>query len=260
MEYYRHVYHFSKRWDGKASLQGKDVIVYCEQGYGDIIQFLRYVYPLKQLGCKVFVHAPKALHPLLPYVDGVDEVLDKENPKLPPHDYHILSLSLPEKLKLTTIPTAPYIRYPYSAEIDGHWKYKIGIAWEGAVQNAMNERRSCPLKHFGALLTPDTGLFMLQKEVISPQFSQDVNFDIFGMNIEHFGHVADLINAMDYVVTVDTAVLHLAGAMGKRTYGLLCPDADPRWGVAKWYDTVTLLKSDNWAMMLATVNPNSKAL
>ena len=248
MEYYRHVYHFSKRWDGKTPLKGKDVIIYCEQGFGDIIQFIRYAAPLKEHGCKVLVHAPVELHPVLQYVDGVDGLLDKKDPKIPEHDFHVPSLSLPEKLygKPPYIPTAPYIKFPRAADIGNEWKRKIGVVWEGSVQNSMNDQRSCPLKHFKALVTPDTGLFMLQNKVISEQFCRDVEFDLHGINIEHFGHVAELINAVDYVVTVDTAALHLAGAMGKRTFGILCEDADPRWNVAKWYDSVVLIKSPKW--------------
>jgi hypothetical protein len=128
MEYYRHVYHFSKRWDGKASLQGKEVIIYCEQGFGDIIQFMRYAAPLKERGCRVLVHAPNELHPVLKYVNGIDEILDKKDPKIPPHDYHVLSLSLPEKLGISVIPTSPYVKFPRHADLGNEWKYKIGIA------------------------------------------------------------------------------------------------------------------------------------
>jgi hypothetical protein len=199
------------------------------------------------------VHAPNELHPVLKYVNGIDEILDKKDPKIPPHDYHVLSLSLPEKLGISAIPTSPYVKFPRHADLGNEWKYKIGIAWEGSLANPMNDRRSCPLKYFKTLLKPDTGLFMLQNKVNNPQFSEGVDFDLYGVQTDHFGHVAEIINAVDYVVTVDTAALHLAGAMGKRTYGLLSQDADLRWQVAKWYDTVTLLKSDNWEMSLAMV-------
>lgn len=260
MEYYRHTYFFSKNWDGKESLLNKTVIVYCEQGFGDIIQCSRYIPLLKQKGCKVILHAPVELHSVLKYVNGVDECLDKFDPKLPQHDYHVLSLSLYEKLVNDSFDEAgeSYINYPTVAEIGNNWKHKIGIAWEGNPGNPKNEQRCCPLKYFKKLLTPDAGLFMLSNEVYSPQFSQDVDFDLFSIKIENFGDVASLINAMDYIVTVDTAVLHLAGAMGKKTYGLLATDHDLRWSVANWYKSVTLLKTDNWENALTFLNPDTK--
>lgn len=262
MEYYRHAYHFSRNWDGKASLVNKRVLVYCEQGFGDIIQCLRYIPLLKQKGCHVILHAPVELNPVLKYVDGVDEVFDKANPALPAHDFHVLSLSLHEKLLgiCSEIPMTPYINYPRMAEIGNNWKHNIGIAWEGNPLNPMNDRRCCPLKHFKKLLAPETGLFMLQNNVYNPELVEGVDFDIYSIKINDFGDVAELVNAMDYIVSVDTAVLHLAGAMGKRAYGILCMEPDPRWVVTNWYKSITLLKGDNWESLLTLLNPEVKAL
>jgi ADP-heptose:LPS heptosyltransferase len=246
MEFYRHVYRYSKRWDGKESLEGKVVCVYCEQGYGDIIQFLRYLKPLKERGCKVIVAAPEALHPLLYSIEGVDDFYDKQCSVLPKHDLHILSLSLPFLLDVKEIPSSPYVKYNKQADLEEYSKgTKIGIAWEGSPEHPKNQDRCCLLKHFKVLLEKDVTLFMLQNKVYISDLVKEVDFPIYSIPINNFGDTASLINAVDFVVTVDTSILHLAGAMGKRTYGILGVDADPRWSVGKWYDTVTLLQG-NW--------------
>lgn len=257
MEFYRHVYSFSKRWNGKDSLLDKKVIVYCEQGFGDIIQFLRYIKPLKERGCEVTLHIPEALHPILSGVEGVDHFFDKQSSVLPKHDYHILSLSLPFLLGIEEISSAPYINYTKTADLDNadfeNKGINVGIAWEGSPEHPKNIDRCCPLKHFGILLEDKMNLFMLQNKVNLEDLIEDVNFDIYSIPINDFGDTASLINAMDFVVTVDTAILHLAGAMGKRTYGILGSDPDPRWKVANWYDSVTLLQSDSWEHLFSII-------
>jgi ADP-heptose:LPS heptosyltransferase len=247
MEFYRHVYKYSKRWNGKESLLNKKIILYCEQGYGDIIQFLRYIKPLKETGCHVTLAIPTELHPILSGVEGVDGFFDKQCSVLPKHDFHILSLSLPFLLKQIDIPTEPYVTFDKKADLEEHVKKrKIGIAWEGSPDHPKNFDRCCPLRHFKALLKDNnTSLFMLQNKVYMPQLTEGVDFDIYGIPISDFGDTASLINAVDFVVTVDTSILHLAGAMGKHTFAVLGPEKDPRWEVSTWYDSVTLL-SGKW--------------
>jgi hypothetical protein len=242
MEYYRHVYHFSPKWNGKDSLAGKTVIVYCEQGFGDIIQMVRWIPALKEQGCNVILHAPAAIHPVLQCLDV--DLLDKNDPKLPKHNYHILSLTLPFRLGVG-IPPAPYLKYDRIADVsDCDAKIKIGIAWEGSPEHPKNIDRCCPLKHFGILLEPGTALFMLQNKIHLPELTEGVDFDLYGSEIKDFGDTAALMNAMDLIVSVDTSILHLAGALGKRAYGILHEDADPRWKIANWYDSVSLLQGD----------------
>lgn len=249
MEFYRHTYSFSKRWDGKSSLENKRIILYCEQGNGDIIQFLRYIPNLTLHGCNIIVAAPKPIHPLLECIDGVDEVFEKQSSILPKHDYHILSLSLPFLLDIKDIDRSPYIHYKKVADLEEHKdSIKIGIAWEGSPDHPRNTDRCCPLKHFKILMEDNVKFFMLQNKICLENLLEDVddNFPLYGIPINDFGDTASLINAMDFVVSVDTAALHLAGALGKRTYGVLGAEADPRWKVANWYDSVTLIQSDPW--------------
>lgn len=254
MEFYRQVYRYSKRWDGKASLDGKRVIVYCEQGFGDIIQFLRYIKTLKGTGCYTILAIPCELHPLLSGVEGVDEFFDKNCSVLPKHDFHVLSLSLPFLLGAEEISSQPYISYDVKADLGGYSKgTKIGIAWEGSPDHPKNLDRCCPLKKFKTLIEDDTTLFMLQNKIHLTELVEDVDFDIFSIPIKDFGDTASLINAVDFVVTVDTSILHLAGAMGKRTYGIMGTELDPRWNVSNWYESVSLLTGE-WDHLFHVIN------
>ena len=92
MEYYRSVYRDSNRWDGKSSISDK-IVVYCEQGSGDIIQFLRFIPLLPE--CHIILHCPKSLHRLIEEQNWGVELFDKFDPNIPKHDFHVLSMDLP---------------------------------------------------------------------------------------------------------------------------------------------------------------------
>lgn len=245
MEYYRYVFRHSKRWNRE---ENKRVIVYCEQGYGDIIQFSRYIPYLKDRCSEVILYCPKALHRLFEQFDC--QLTDKKVEDLPPHDFHVLSLSLPFVLDKWDI-TAPYIQVAETEETPICFKnlVKIGVAWEGNQNNEMSPLRDCPYSYFKSLISDNSALFMLQRG--SDSLTDDLlnEIPINGIQINDFYDTARLINAMDIVVSVDTAVLHLAGAMGKPTFGLLSHQPDYRWSISNWYDSVTLIKqkkTDDW--------------
>lgn len=247
MEYYRRAYKESKRWDGDE-LDGKRVIVYMEQGYGDQIMFLRFVRFLKAKECHITLHAPKALHRVISTL-GV-EVIDKDNPNLPDHDLHILSLSLPFVLQCP-IPLEPYIQIPEKTELPQGWN--IGIAWEGSRDHENNTKRSCPLKHFKKLQKEGVNLFCLLPEIKDQSLLAECeDMDLNGVELTDFYDTAKLINSLDLVVSVDTAALHLSGAMGKAGYGLLNPEVrDHRWDYI-WYPTMMMLKG-TWEQMFEKV-------
>lgn len=242
MEYYRDTYKNSRRWDGKDSLEGKTVIIYMEQGLGDQIMFLRFV-PL--LPCKTILHCSRLLHRLFANFT----CLDKDDPNLPPHDYHVLSLDLPFLLRCP-IPTQPYIHVEGETDLlPGH---NTGIAWTGSTDHERNEKRSCNLRHFNVFTK--SNLFLLQPNIGDPKFfCEDVV--VYGVPLEDFYDTAKLINSVDMIVSVDTAVLHLAGAMGKCGYGLLDPDHDARWNY-EWYPTLKML-SGGWEELFAHLGDRS---
>jgi len=251
MEHYKKVYAKSPMWDGKTDLHKKRICVYCEQGFGDIIQFARYFQFLKERGAYVILHCPKELHRLMGYCIGVKEVFDKESEDLPEHDLHVLSMSVPFLLnrRETHFSGKPYITVREKTDVGDLSGYrKIGVSWEGNPHHSNNLERSCPLRFFRNLQDGATKLFLLNKEVHLHKLV-DYKMELYSAEITDFLDTAKLINSMDMVVSVDTAVLHLAGAMNKRGFGLLSHRYDPRWDTANWYPVITLIKqvkADDW--------------
>lgn len=241
MEWYREVYQGSKLWDGIESLTDKSVIVYCEQGFGDVIQMARYFKPLKDRGCWLILHCDEALAKLFLGMGCINEIVLKSNDVLPNHDFHILSLSLCELLG------DPPTDYPYiniSESIDLGFSGAIGLAWEGNPLQSNNSARSCPLKPL-AKYFKNHKLVMLQKQIHSHKLAEGIDdIEIYGADLTDFYETAKLINSVDLVVSVDTGVLHLAGAMGKKSVGLLCSDHCDRWNVRNWYPSIRLLSQE----------------
>lgn len=260
MEYYSQTYANSVMWDtsiiNETALKDKTVIVYAEQGFGDIIQFSRYIPRLRKLCGHVLFHCPKELHRLFDCL-GV-ELLDKDNPDLPPHDFHILSLELPFVLAPEETPSPYLMVYESEWLIDFKDKTKIGIMWESGTMSDNSAIRNCPMDHFKQLQTDKTVLFSLQKEIKDPKLICE-DMVVYGAQLEDFYDTAKLINAMDFVVSVDTAVLHLSGALGKKTFGIFNKEHDPRWDLGNWYPftAVKAKEPNDWANVLKTVKAMS---
>ena len=268
MEFYRQTYADSPLWLGKKSLEGKRLIIYCEQGRGDTIQFIRYASVLKKQGCHIIVACSENLHCLLPYIDGVDEWYNKANTDLPTHDFHVLSLDLPFLVLdsgvdinkwwegkepesympqvTAAIPDTPYINFTEQVNMEEAELppgTNIGIAWEGNPSHWNNADRSCPLKYFRNL---SGNLFSLQKDIHKEYIEDCDDIVLMGSELNDFKDTLRLINAMDVVVTVDTVILHLAGALNKMTCALLGNEPDMRWGGKKspWYPSVSFYRRD----------------
>jgi hypothetical protein len=260
MEHYKHVYKESQVWTpDEGSLDGKTVIVYGEQGYGDIIQFARYLPLLRERGASVVYHCPKVMHQLFGLdIGGWQDIglLDKDNPELPPHDYHILSMSLPFVLGQQRTTEFPYLKVEETADLGDESEdvKKIGICWEGGPNNP---DRNCPLEYFKALECPYTKLIMLQKDITDLSLLERCDdMDLYGHEINNFYDTAKIINSLDMVITVDTAVLHLAGALNKLTYAILNLEHDSRWDIETWYPSVICVKlkeHNNWPAAFKTV-------
>lgn len=234
MTYYRETYKNSPQWQGEK-LNGEKIIVYFEQGIGDQIMFLRF---LRLLDAEVIVHAHKDLKRIVKSMGY--QFLSKDDPNLPEHELHTCSLSLPFLLK-KPIPLEPYINIITKKELpEGK---NIGIAWEGSPEHDNNKTRSCMLKFFKPLLSI-AKMYHLQPQIQDASFIKDAeDMELYGIDdFVDWYDTAELINAVDYVVTVDTGVLHLAGAMGKKTIALLGTGPyDSRWE-HMWYPTVKFIK------------------
>lgn len=247
MEYYREVYKNSNHWVA-GSIEGRTVICYMEQGVGDIIQYLRYI-PILKSRCKMlYLHVPKRLHRLIEAQDWGVFLLNKKTPYLPDHDVHVLSLELPfllaDNKKRPLILQRPYMAVENKKDILPG--FNIGICWEGSPRHLDAIHRACPLKYF-RILEDLANLYSLQIPIHTARFVEGCeDMELFGTEIEDYLDTAELINSLDAIVTVDTSVFHLAGAMGKEVYCALSKKCDDRWGldsdITMWYPTACFFR------------------
>lgn len=263
-------------WQGE-DLQGKAIYVWCCQGDGDKIQLARYLQHLKNQGAAVVLESPDSLLTLVESIKGiyktappqVNYVCRKDAPQipirftldhstLPAFDYHVEMMDLPRLLNVTPENTSgkPYITVEAKLENLGK-NINIGIVWAGSPIHQNDHRRSCPLKHFAPLAQlPNVKLFSLQKDTRVRHYPDIGRVDLtegaafpitdLAEHLTDWRETARVINSLDVVITVDTAVAHLAGAIGKPTVILLPYIADWRWGLeantTPWYDSVTLAR------------------
>ncbi|MDP3839452.1 MAG: tetratricopeptide repeat protein, partial [Methylococcales bacterium] len=227
-------------WQGEPSLAGKTILLYGEQGYGDTLQFCRYAQHVKALGATVLLEVPPALHTLLHSLQGVDVLLNKGEP-LPDFDYHCPLLSLPLAFNTDSASIPAECRYIFSpAERVKKWQAilgnktlpRIGVAWSGSSQHKNDHNRSIPFSQFKQLLNASAQFYSLQKDLRDDEAALLANCsDIrhFGDQLHDFSDTAALCELMDIIISVDTSVAHLAGAMGKPVWILLPYNPDWRW-------------------------------
>ncbi|HEX3727481.1 MAG TPA: tetratricopeptide repeat protein [Pirellulales bacterium] len=246
------------QWSGEP-LKGRTLLVHCEQGLGDTLQFIRYLKPLKQSGGRLVVVVQKRLLPLLAG-SGWEGLIAPGDP-LPPFDVYSMLLSLPHKLGTTleTIPRdVPYLSADparvnqWRAELRKQPGLKVGIAWQGRTSLHGDRLRSIPLRCFAPLAMPGVRLFSLQKGPGSEQLSQvadQLNVVDLGPALDHDGAFVDtaaVMRNLDVVITSDTAVAHLAGGLGVRVWLALSQVAEWRWmrqrDTSPWYPTMRLFR------------------
>jgi tetratricopeptide (TPR) repeat protein len=243
------------QWRGE-SLQGKSLLIWPEQGFGDYIQFARFLPRLKELGAsRITLLCHPALKPLLETVSAVDRVI-ADLADVSSHDFWVLPLSLPLQLEITleTLPSRlPYVQaLPERLE---HWRQRlpatgltVGLVWKGNPQHQNDANRSLPsLKVLAPLWSvPGISYISLQKgagEEEVQQNAQDFPIIDLGSSIEDLADTAAIVAQLDLVICVDTVVAHVAGALGKPCW-LLLPviETDWRWFVERtdspWYPGV----------------------
>ncbi len=245
-------------WRGESSLAGKTILLHAEQGLGDTIQFVRYVPRVARLGARVVLEVQGALAPLLAQVPGVARLVPR-GATLPPFDCHcpLLSLPLAFKTELRSIPAdVPYLSAPPS-RVAG-WRSRLpagagpraGLVWAGNPQHGNDRNRSLPLAALAPLLdVPGITFVSLQKDLgQGDRATLRVHPEIVecGSRLADFADTAAVISLLDLVVTVDTAVAHLAGAMGRPVWILLPDVPDWRWLLDRpdspWYPTARLFR------------------
>jgi len=242
------------RWKGEF-FKNKILLVYLEQGFGDAIQFIRYLPLVKQKGGDVILGCNSELYNLFSKLESVDKVI-QEGDQFPECHYQVSLLSLPYLFHtdIATIPKkTPYIgcTKPNHFVLDPvispyQKKYRIGIVWSGNPANVINLRRSVTYDIFKPLTTiDDIQVFSFQVDASSEVFEQ-INIVDLGIHFNDFSDTAYALKQMDLMITIETSVAHLAGAMGIPTWILLPSKADWRWLLERndspWYPHVRLFR------------------
>ena len=259
-------------WLGDASIAGKRILLHAEQGLGDTIQFCRYAKRVAELGARVILEVPTPLATLLESVEGVSTMVG-QGCALPPFDFQCPLLSLPLAFA-TTLESVPASVSYLSADPArvAHWRralgessgVRVGLAWSGSTLHKNDHNRSIPLAEIVKHLPPGFQYVSLQKDL------RDIDRRVFESNptivnfadaLNDFSDTAALCACMDVVISVDTSVAHLGGALGKRTWILLPYHADWRWLTDRddspWYPSVKLYRQadiGDWSGVLKRVH------
>ncbi|MDR3733933.1 MAG: tetratricopeptide repeat protein [Acidobacteriaceae bacterium] len=245
-------------WDG-LPFPGKTLLIHTEQGLGDVVHLIRYAPLLRKLGGPVLLECERSLVPLMQSVKGLDAVIAAGEP-LPPFDLQTRLLGLMHRFAtgLDTIPAAiPYLRTD-PARVTA-WRRRlereppgrrIGLVWAGSPKHAFDTDRSCPLEKLAPLLdVPGLRWLSLQKGERVADLARlgwqkrivDLDSAIFD-----FADLAAAISVLDLVITVDTAVAHVAGALGRPCWIMLPFIPDWRWQLDRadspWYPSVRLFR------------------
>ncbi|HWW19556.1 MAG TPA: tetratricopeptide repeat protein [Steroidobacteraceae bacterium] len=227
-------------WLGDEPLGGKRLLIHSEQGLGDTLQFCRYAALCAQRGATVILEVQPALSELLADLDGVTELIPKGE-LLPAFDYHcpIMTLPLAFRTTLDTIPApASYLRSDPTRV--AHWQStlgerngaRVGLVWSGNARNYIDQRRSIRLADWIRHLPAQYQYYQLQTQVRpEDEAALDATECLFSFEDEllDFANTAALCDCMDLVISVDTSLAHLSGALGRRTWMPLAHTPDWRW-------------------------------
>lgn len=263
-------------WRGGDAIAGKTILLHSEQGLGDTIQFCRYVPLVVARGARVILEVQKPLVALTSGL-GAAQVVAKGDP-LPDFDLHcpLLSLPLAFGTRLETIPSAQaYLAAPAAQSMQWQTRLaaaprpRIGLAWSGRSGHERDRERSIGLRAFLPLLETGAAIVSVQKEVRAEDASLlKERGDILhaGDELADFSDTAALMSQLDLVVSVDTSVAHLAGALGKPVWILVTHVPDWRWLLERddspWYPTVRLFRQDatcTWDGAIARVHEAARA-
>jgi tetratricopeptide (TPR) repeat protein len=257
-------------WQGE-DLQGKTLLVYCEQGLGDTLQFIRYLPLLKQRGARLLLQTQPALISFLATQTqlGIEQCFAMGQ-TLPAYDYYVPLMSLPQRFQtqVDNIPAANgYLQVPVQHSLAlpaANASLRVGLVWAGNPQHKNNHRRSISLKSLIPLLdNPFVQFYSLQygspQTEIQQAGMQNKIIDL-SPQLKSWIETAQLINQLDLIITVDTAIAHLSGALNKPTWLLLPFIPDFRWLLDRtdtpWYNVLRLFRQtqrDDWESVIHTI-------
>jgi hypothetical protein len=258
-------------WMGGSDVTGRTIMLYGEQGLGDAIQFVRYAPLVASRGATVLLEVPKALVPLMQGLEGVSRVFGNGE-ELPVTDFHCPLLSLPLALGTTmeTIPASiPYLSANRAAAARWHSKLTmasgklVGLCWRGNPAHKGDLDRSIGLEEMSSLMKlPNVRFVSLQKDVNDDDVAKMKGMGIMDISSElnDFADTAAVVSILDLVISVDTSVVHLAGALGKPVWVLLPYVPDWRWLLKRedspWYPTARLFrqpKARDWKVVVEKI-------
>jgi tetratricopeptide (TPR) repeat protein len=263
-------------WRGESAIVGKTILIFSEQGLGDVIQFCRYAPLLADRDATVLLEVQASLKPLLKSLRGVTQVFAKGEP-LPPFDLQcpVMSLPLAFRTDAASIPAdVPYLAP--SAEATALWKDKlgartkprIGLAWSGNPGQQNDRNRSMRLADLAPLIGDERFEFhVLQNEIRDADRATLTAFPALRVHAAPFDDTAAIIDALDLTISVDTSILHLAGALARPAWGMLTFSPDWRWLMERsdspWYPTVRLFRQTavgDWDGVVAQVRAALESL
>lgn len=263
-------------WLGGEPIEGRRILVHGEQGFGDVIQFARFIPELEALGAKVTVEAQPGLVRLLASLKGGPEVIPQSFTP-PDFDWHVpvmsLALALGKTLEDVGRISFPYLAPP--APVLSAWRerlgpksaLRIGLAWSGNPKHTNDAERSIALKAFDRILELPADFVSLQPEVraVDRAYLDRSRIRQFEADIEDFADTAAMVADCDLVIAVDTSVVHLAGALGVPAYLLLPTPCDFRWMNGRadtpWYPSVEIVRQPrpfDWDAVLGEVEDRLK--
>ncbi|WP_158926655.1 tetratricopeptide repeat protein [Acidisphaera sp. S103] len=262
-------------WTGREDLAGRTILLSTEQGFGDAIQFVRYVPMVAARGATVLLEVQRGLGTLFQSIPGVTQLFEPGDP-LPHFDLHCSLMSLPAAFGtgLQAIPsTMPYLAADpalvaaWSDKLGPWQKMRIGLAWSGSLQHADDRNRSIPLSLLAPLLKrTDIACHVIQRDIHDADRQTMADFPALSdhsASLTDFAQTAALIASMDMIVSVDTAVTHLAGALNMSTWVMLAHSADWRWmrdrDDSPWYPSLRLFRQKrrgDWHTVIGQVSDN----
>ena len=243
-----------QRWQGE-SLDNKTLMIFTEQGFGDTIQFVRYLPLINKGSGKIIIECREPLVELIKTAKGIDSVVPRIKP-FPTHDFYLPLMSLPQlfKTNLQNIPNkVPYLtvdqaklKYWENYFLQYDHTFKIGISWAGNPQHKHDRYRTIEPALFSQLKTNDNvTLFSLQKD-IPDDVCKQYGFINLADQLNDFTDTAACLTALDLIISVDTAIVHLAGALNLPVWTLLGFYCDWRWLKKRtdspWYPSMRLYR------------------
>jgi ADP-heptose:LPS heptosyltransferase len=246
-------------WLGKEPIEGKTIFINVDEGLGDTIQFARYIPMVAARGARVILAVQDALCPLLSDLPGVVQCLPLSAGEWPAFDMYcpVSSLPLAFATKLETIPSrTPYLPPPAKSRVQV-WeqrlgprdRLRVGLVWSGNPKHDNDHNRSIPLRVLARILDVDASFVSLQKDP-KPEdgavLLDRTEISDLTAHLVDFAETAALVSCLDLVITVDTSIAHLSGALGRPTWILLPYTPDYRWLLDRddspWYPTVRLFR------------------